>query len=187
MLVLFSRNSTCKENRLKPHRHFDRCVTLTVLQTNRIPLHASSHWWGNSSNDRTDIKASVSVKISIDLGFIRSHTSFCLWLLRYFLKSPPSISSSISNSSPRGSDVIPKQRTMFLWSNLLCERDTYIPYILLQTVKLSNYFFYSKQDTCTNKGKFGNKLSIFSFDIKGSCFSDKWNEKFNCRKHKLIL
>lgn len=135
----------------------------------------------------TDIKASVSVKISIDLGFIRSHTSFCLWLLRYFLKSPPSISSSISNSSPRGSDVIPKQRTMFLWSNLLCERDTYIPYILLQTVKLSNYFFYLKQDTCTNKGKFGNKLSIFSFDIKGSCFSDKWNEKFNCRKHKLIL
>lgn len=150
-----------------------------------LPL--TLNWWGNSSNDRTDIKTSVSVKISIDLGFIRSHTSFCLWLLRYFLKSPPSISSSISNSSPRGSDVIPKQRTMFLWSNLLCERDTYIPYILLQTVKLSYYFFYLKQDTCTNKGKFGNKLSIFSFDIKGSCFSDKWNEKFNCRKHKLIL
>lgn len=104
-----------------------------------LPL--TLNWWGNSSNDRTDIKTSVSVKISIDLGFIRSHTSFCLWLLRYFLKSPPSISSSISNSSPRGSDVIPKQRTMFLWSNLLCERDTYIPYILLQTVKLSNYFF----------------------------------------------
>lgn len=155
--------------------------------TSRFLSLLKVNWWGNSSNDRTDIKASVSVKISIDLGFIRSHTSFCLWLLRYFLKSPPSISSSISNSSPRGSDVIPKQRTMFLWSNLLCERDTYIPYILLQTVKLSNYFFYLKQDTCTNKGKFGNKLSIFSFDIKGSCFSDKWNEKFNCRKHKLIL
>lgn len=83
------------------------------------------------------MKASVSVKISIDLGFIRSHTSFCLWLLRYFLKSPPSISSSISNSSPRGSDVIPKQRTMFLWSNLLCVRETHISLIFCS--KLWNY------------------------------------------------